>query len=285
MSDCCPTSAALAPASPRIAILGSGSAAFAAAIRAVEAGATVTLIEASTLGGTCVNVGCVPSKILIRAGHLAHAQAGHPFAGIERHRPAIHRPALLAQQQARVEALRHAKYENILASHPGITLLRGYARFEDARTLVVTRPDGSEQRLVPDRVLIATGAAPAIPDLPVLTGTPFWTSTEAEAHRRGIDTDSRSLDLDNVPRALANFDTRGFIKLVAENDTGRLIGAQILAAEAGEIIQTAALALRHRMTVAGLVGELFPYLTMAEGIKLCAQTFDKDVKQLSCCAE
>ena len=476
MSDCCAVSAAPAPASPRIAILGSGSAAFAAAIRAAEAGAAVTLIEASTLGGTCVNVGCVPSKILIRAGHLAHAQAEHPFAGIERHRPAIDRPALLAQQQARVEELRHAKYENILASHSGITLLRGYARFEDARTLVVTLTDGSEQRLVPDRILIATGAAPAIPDLPGLTGTPFWTSTEAlaagetpahlivlggsvvalelaqaflrlgsrvtliarggllsradpaigeglkaalsgeglrvltdtrvssvnfngmafeletsagpvrgdrllvatgrrpntaglglegagvatdaggaivvddhlrtsaphiyaagdctglpkfvyvaaaagtraavnmtggnialdlsvvptvvftdpqvatvgfteaEAHRRGIDTDSRSLDLDNVPRALANFDTRGFIKLVAENDTGRLIGAQILAAEAGEIIQTAALALRHRMTVAELAGELFPYLTMAEGIKLCAQTFDKDVKQLSCCA-
>jgi hypothetical protein len=63
-----------------------------------------------------------------------------------------------------------------------------------------------------------------------------------------------------------------------------LIGAQILSAEAGEIIQTAALAMRAGMTVTDLAGQLFPYLTMVEGIKLCAQTFTKDVKQLSCCA-
>jgi len=108
--------------------------------------------------------------------------------------------------------------------------------------------------------------------------------TEAQAAKRGIETDSRTLTLDNVPRALANFDTRGFIKLVAEKSSGRLIGAQVLAAEGGEIIQTAALSIRNRMTVADLAGQLFPYLTMAEGLKLCAQTFTKDVKQLSCCA-
>lgn len=71
-------------------------------------------------------------------------------------------------------------------------------------------------------------------------------------------------------RALANFDTRGFIKLVAEADTGRLIGVQALAPEAGELIQ---------------VGDtLFPYLTMVEGLKLAAQTFSQDVTRLSCCA-
>jgi mercuric reductase len=108
--------------------------------------------------------------------------------------------------------------------------------------------------------------------------------SEAQAQGRGIEADSRTLTLDNVPRALANFDHRGFIKLVAEKTTGRLLGAQILAAEAGEIIQTAALAMRAAMTVSELGGQLFPYLTMVEGIKLCAQTFTRDVKQLSCCA-
>ncbi|HQT71840.1 MAG TPA: mercuric reductase, partial [Thiobacillus sp.] len=63
-----------------------------------------------------------------------------------------------------------------------------------------------------------------------------------------------------------------------------LLGAQVLAGEGGEIIQTAALAIRNRMTVTDLAGQLFPYLTMVEGLKLCAQTFTKDVKQLSCCA-
>ncbi|MDA8255377.1 MAG: FAD-dependent oxidoreductase, partial [Betaproteobacteria bacterium] len=108
--------------------------------------------------------------------------------------------------------------------------------------------------------------------------------TEAQANRLGMETDSRTLTLDNVPRALANFDTRGFIKLVADKNTGRILGAQILAGEGGEIIQTAALAIRNRMTGADLAGQLFPYLTMVEGLKLCAQTFTKDVKQLSCCA-
>ncbi|NDU91980.1 MAG: FAD-dependent oxidoreductase, partial [Ferrovum sp.] len=108
--------------------------------------------------------------------------------------------------------------------------------------------------------------------------------SEAAAHFEGIETDSRTLSLDNVPRALANFDTRGFIKLVAEASSGRLIGAQAVAPEAGELIQTAALAIRNRMTVQELADQLFPYLTMVEGLKLCAQTFTKDVKQLSCCA-
>ena len=63
-----------------------------------------------------------------------------------------------------------------------------------------------------------------------------------------------------------------------------MIGAQILAPEAGEIIQTAVLAIRNRMTIEDLAEQLFPYLTMVEGLKLCAQTFNKDVKQLSCCA-
>jgi mercuric reductase len=108
--------------------------------------------------------------------------------------------------------------------------------------------------------------------------------TEAQASRLGMATDSRTLTLDNVPRALANFDTRGFIKLVADRDTGRLLGAQVLAGEGGEIIQTAAMAIKNRMTVADLAGQLFPYLTMVEGLKLCAQTFTRDVKQLSCCA-
>ena len=96
--------------------------------------------------------------------------------------------------------------------------------------------------------------------------------------------DSRSLPLEHVPRALANFETHGFIKLVAESGSGRLIGAQILSAEAGEMIQTAAMAIRNNMTIDDIANMLFPYLTMVEGLKLTAQTFNKDINQLSCCA-
>jgi mercuric reductase len=108
--------------------------------------------------------------------------------------------------------------------------------------------------------------------------------TEEQAKAQDIETDSRVLDMENVPRALANFETDGFIKLVVEQATGRLLGAQILAHEGGELIQSAALAIRNRMTVTDLADQLFPYLTMVESLKLCSQTFFKDVKELSCCA-
>jgi len=108
--------------------------------------------------------------------------------------------------------------------------------------------------------------------------------SEGQARHDGIETDSRVLTLDHVPRARVNVDTRGFITLVAQAGSGRLLGAQAVAPKAGEIIQSAALAIRARMTVQELADQLFPYLTMVEGLKLAAQIFTRDVKQLSCCA-
>jgi mercuric reductase len=108
--------------------------------------------------------------------------------------------------------------------------------------------------------------------------------SEAAARAQGLEVDTRTLRQDNVPRALANFDTRGFVKLVAEAGSGRLLGVQAVASEAGEVIQSAALALRAQMTVHDLAEQMFPYLTMVEALKLCAQTFTKDVTLLSCCA-
>ncbi|MGD9834842.1 MAG: mercury(II) reductase [Piscinibacter sp.] len=460
-----------------VAVIGSGGAAMAAALESAERGARVTLIERGTTGGTCVNVGCVPSKIMIRAAHVAHLRRRSPFdAGVSAAEPTILRDRLLAQQQARVDELRHGKYESILQGSPAITVVHGTARFTDARSLTVVLRDRGEQVVAFDRCLLATGASAAVPRIPGLADTPFWTSTEAlasseipprlavigssvvavelaqafarlgsqvtilarnklffredvaigealtaafrdegvevleqtqasrvahaggefvlttnhgelhaerllvatgrtpntrglnleaagvkvdeqgaivvddhmrtsapniyaagdcttqpqfvyvaaaagtraainmaggdaaldlsampavvftdpqvatvglseaEARQAGIETDSRTLTLDNVPRALVNFDTRGFIKLVAEAGTGRLLGVQAVAAEAGELIQTAAIAIRAGMTVHDLADQLFPYLTMVEALKLAAQTFTKDVKQLSCCA-
>lgn len=108
--------------------------------------------------------------------------------------------------------------------------------------------------------------------------------TEVEAEKQGISVISRVLEMDNVPRALANFETDGFIKLVVDKQSNKLIGAQILAHEGGELIQSAALAIYNKMTIDDLANQLFPYLTMVEGLKLCAQTFSKDVSELSCCA-
>jgi len=108
--------------------------------------------------------------------------------------------------------------------------------------------------------------------------------TEHNAKQRGLKAESRTLPLNQVARALVNSETSGFIKLVAEAQSGQLLGAHIVASEASEMIQVAALAIRNNMTVKHLGEELFPYLTMAEGLKLCALMFYKDISQLSCCA-
>lgn len=460
-----------------IAVIGTGGAAMAAALKAAELGAQVTIIERGAVGGTCVNTGCVPSKIMIRAAHIAHMRRESPFdGGIAAATPTINRGKLLARQQARVDELRHAKYEGILDTSEHIQLLRGEASFKNDHSLTVRLVEGGERVVTFDRCLVATGASPSIPPIAGLKDTPYWTSTEAlasdliperlavigssvvaaelaqafarlgsrvtilargtlffredpaigetitaafraegievlehtqagniayansefvlttnhreiradklliatgrtpntrglnlaaarvginkqgaiaidegmrtshpniyaagdctdqpqfvyvaaaagtraainmtggdatldlttmpavvftdpqvttvglteaQAHTQNIETDSRTLTLDNVPRALVNFEARGFIKLVAEEGSGRLIGVQAVAQEAGELIQAAALAIHNRMTVQELADQLFPYLTMVEGLKLAAQTFFKDVKQLSCCA-
>ena len=464
------------PENPHVAVIGSGGAAMAAALKAAERGARITLIERGTIGGTCVNTGCVPSKIMIRAAHIAHLRKESPFdKGISAQTPVVDRAQLLQQQQARVEELRDAKYESILRDHPAITVLSGEARFVDANNLIVQLSEGGEQTVPFDRAFIGTGARPAVPPIPGLADTPYLTSagalaldtlparlivigagfvalelaqafarlgsqvtvlargdllsrddpaireameaafrregievlkraqarrvdhadsqfivdtsagtlradqllvatgrtpntealnlkgigvetaqgairvderlqttapgiyaagdctdqpqfvyvaaaggsraavnmtggeatldlgampavmftdpqvataglTEAEALEQGFSVDSRVLELENVPRALVNFDTHGFIKMVADRDSGRLLGVQAVAGEAGELIQTAVLALRSGMTVQDIGNELFPYLTLVEGLKLCAQTFTRDVKQLSCCA-
>ncbi len=460
-----------------ITIVGSGSAAFAAASKLAELGARVTMIEAATvIGGTCVNIGCVPSKIMIRSAQIAHQQTLTHIKGLQACTPVINRECMVQQQQSIVEALRHAKYENILQSTPAVNLIKGAARFKNSHTLIIDKHDGSRIEVEADQFLLAVGARANIPAIDGLGGTPYWTSTQAlvatqipqhlvvlggsvvalelaqafrrlgadvtilarsrllssedpelgdelkialedeavrihlntvptqvqhdgnnfhvntpageivadqllvatgrqsnadslalenagvnttasgrievddlmrsssahifaagdcttqpqyvyvaaaagtraarnmmgesialdlstmpaviftdpqvatvgidmaTAQSRGIAAESRRLTLDNVPRAIANMDTHGFIKLVADKDSGRILGCQVLAHEAGEIIQSAALAIRNQMTITDLADMLFPYLTMVEGLKLCAQTFTKDVKQLSCCA-
>ena len=108
--------------------------------------------------------------------------------------------------------------------------------------------------------------------------------TEAQALAAGYEVKTSVLGLDNVPRALAARDTRGVIKLVADAKTDRLLGGVIAAPEGSDSIQTLALALKFGMTTKVLGETIFPYLTTVEGLKLAAQTFDRDVAKLSCCA-
>ena len=455
-------------------IVGSGSAGVAAAIEASNQGASAVVIEGGTVGGTCVNVGCVPSKTLLRAGEANHKASGSSFAGVKPKGSEVDFRAIIAQKNGLVEDLREHKYTEVLES-VGVPLVRGRARFTGKDSLEV---DGEGYRA--KRFLIATGAAPTLPPIPGLQESRPWTYIEAlspdeqpqdllvigggpiglelaQAYARlgtrvtvlealpqvlsgeeeqvsealrayleeeGIEivTDARVtrvdrdgsyqvtaetggaersfsaerllvatgrrprteelgleaagvrlgpegavevdgnmltanpsiyaagdvaglpqfvyvgaqsgrvaarnalgeskepldltalprvtftdpavaavglterearashgevrvsvLQMDQVPRALAAFDTRGFIKLVADGE-GRILGLHALAPEAGELIQEGILAVKFGLNYRDLIDTYHPYLTAVEAVRLAAQAFDIDVKQLSCCA-
>jgi len=108
--------------------------------------------------------------------------------------------------------------------------------------------------------------------------------TDEEAAAQGIACECRVLPMSAVPRALVNRDTRGFVKIVAEARTGRIVGATVVSDGAGDVIQAAIYAVQFGLTTDQVAGTWAPYLTFAEGFKLAAQTFRRDVSKLSCCA-
>lgn len=108
--------------------------------------------------------------------------------------------------------------------------------------------------------------------------------TDAQVIEAGLQCDCRTLPLEYVPRALVNRETRGLIKLVAEASTGKLLGAHIIAENAGDVITAAVYAINAGMTVEQIANVWTPYLTMSESLKLAAQSYGRDVTKLSCCA-
>lgn len=108
--------------------------------------------------------------------------------------------------------------------------------------------------------------------------------TEVAAREQGRDVRASVVTMAHVPRAQAARDTRGLVKLIADAKTDHLVGAHILAPEAGEMIQVAVLAMRFGVRVGELRETMFPYLTNVEGLKLAALAFEKDITKLSCCA-
>ena len=156
-----------------IAVIGSGGAAMAAALKAVEQGARVTLIERGTIGGTCVNVGCVPSKIMIRAAHIAHLRRESPFdGGIAATTPTIQRTALLAQQQASdvlnangvitaINANGFKLWGNNTAAYPSTVLMDVIpAKVAGVSEIVMTTPAGKDGRVNP--VILAAAATAGV---------------------------------------------------------------------------------------------------------------------------
>lgn len=154
-----------------LVILGSGSTAFAAALKARELGATSVMTESRTLGGTCVNRGCLPSKNLIEAARLVH-DARHPrYPGLTPDGDGlkIDFAALIDQKDEVIKTYRQKKYDGLVGG--GISIIEGAARFVHPGTV---EADG--KRLTGSSFLIATGSRPIIPNIPGLADVPYLTS-------------------------------------------------------------------------------------------------------------
>jgi len=167
-----------------LVVIGAGSAGFSASITAADQGAQVALIGCGTIGGTCVNIGCVPSKTLIRAAETLHnARVAARFAGITAEAELTDWRRTVRQKDALVSELRQAKYTNLLPAYNGIAYREGPARLIEGGVEV----DGA--RIPAGKIVIATGARPAVPAIPGVETVPYLTSTTA-------------LDLEELPRSL-----------------------------------------------------------------------------------
>ncbi len=166
-----------------LAIIGSGGAAFSAAIAASEHGRRVVMLERGTVGGTCVNVGCIPSKALLAAAEARHRSTDHRFPGIRTAAGPVDFGALIAGKNEIVGGLRQEKYLDLAAEY-GIELVSGDARFVSGPAIAI-----GDRRVEAAHYLIATGAEPHVPDIPGLYKTEFLTSTTA-------------MELDHLPRSL-----------------------------------------------------------------------------------
>jgi mercuric reductase len=180
-------------------ILGSGSTAFAAATRARELGKTAVMTEMRTVGGTCVNRGCLPSKNLIEAAKLVY-DAAHPrYPGLTPAALTLNFPALVAQKDAIIRDYRRQHYMSLLEDRAGeemagVEVVCGHTELIEPHTAAVRLPDGVVRRLHGDQVLIATGSAPSIPDIPGLAETPSLTSD--------LLTSDEAQELTALPRSL-----------------------------------------------------------------------------------
>lgn len=166
--DCCTVK-------PHLVIIGGGSAAFAAAIRAHELEVKVTMInDGLPIGGTCVNVGCVPSKTLIRAAEAHHRTAHQRFSGISSQSEVTNFKAIIDQKRELVQELRQTKYIDVVKDLPDVNIIQGHARLTSANTVEV---NGEEINAT--HILIASGVSPAVPNIQGLAEAGYLTNESA----------------------------------------------------------------------------------------------------------
>jgi len=237
-----------------LVILGSGSTAFAAALRAQELGKTAVMTEERTIGGTCVNRGCLPSKNLIEAAKIIH-DARHPrYPGLTPAQISLDFRKLVEQKDDVIHGYRKKKYESLTGGQ--FTIEKGHVRFVDERTVQV---DG--KTLTGNKILIATGSRPVIPEIEGLRDVPFLTSD--------LLTNDEPMELRELPRSLIIIGG-GYVSLEL-GQMFRRFGAQVTILECSHQL----LAHCYEPQISKTIGEVFE----KEGIQVLTKASAQSVKQ------
>jgi mercuric reductase len=162
-------------------ILGGGSAGFGAAIKASESKVSVAMIESGKIGGTCVNVGCVPSKRMLTVGDVYY-YGDHHYDGIDFSRGPLHLKSVVNGKDILVQDQRTKKYADVIANLPNATLIRGSARFVSGSEVEV-----NGRKIKGRKLLIATGSSPRILPIKGIEKVDYLTNVEALSPRRRPD--------------------------------------------------------------------------------------------------
>lgn len=149
----------------KIVVLGGGPGGYVAAIRAAQLGAEVTLIEKDKVGGTCLNVGCVPTKALLHAGEM-YRQMKHDAAdyGVFAKDLSFDWTKVIGKKDAVVKRL-VGGVSGLLKKNK-VKVIQGTGKLGNGKTVTVTGPDGASQSVAYDKLIIATGSLPVMPPIP-----------------------------------------------------------------------------------------------------------------------
>ena len=158
-----------------LVVIGAGAGGLVTAYIAAVVRAKVTLVEAGSMGGDCLNTGCVPSKALIRSARLAHDIRHASAFGISSAAPTVDFKAVMSRVREVIATIAPAdsvgRYTQL-----GVDVRLGHARIVDPWTVEITDRDGAAQRLTARSIVIAAGAEPFVPAIPGLSETGFLTS-------------------------------------------------------------------------------------------------------------
>lgn len=157
-----------------LVIIGGGAAAFAAALKANEFGAQIAMIERGNLGGTCVNVGCVPTKFLLEAAKEYYMTKNSRFSGVKFKAEPLDFTDLIAQKDAVVNFERQTKYSDVISAYPNINLIKGTAKFTSPTQIQI---DG--RTIEGEKFIIATGSTAQVIPIPGLDEIDYLTNIEA----------------------------------------------------------------------------------------------------------